>query len=389
MVMTGLLMSATVPKLLALSSVDVLAHNLIQCCPWASTSVMLCAVVLSMPWFCAKFAQCLIVSPYVLVWLRGRWVGVNTLFVNEPSLAKKVLSQSSDKGDFIERHVSSVAWSPIKSVESEDGTSYRRLRFDFNKLHSKLAKRLPELRAITKRHCNSFILARIDHAQFSKLTLTIFLEFLSGETNIDTVEALYLASASWRQEIAVKGFGNVLTKTAAIIALRAHLDRTNMRDISVDSVMQPFFISPVINFSDVVSYNFSCPNNKPTSRNVIQLILAAHPFPFLERFTTVRIDDIPPQTQVYIPLAEMARRTPEPWMAFSVGPRMCPGSNYAICILETMLSILPGHQNFHPSEGHLYSGRHNDSQFGDLLHPLITFVRGVFAKPSLPGLGIG
>jgi hypothetical protein len=347
---------------------------------------LLCAVLcIYIPWVCHRLiSNVLSTNIYGLVWLRGRWLGVKTIMVDDPVLAKKILTHISDKGDFIERHASAVAWAPIKSIESEDGCAYEKLRADFNKMHSKLAKRLPELREIAERQCHIFSLSRLDHAQFSRLTLTIMLTFVTGDSDMHTVEALYRGSESWRQELAVKGFGDSLAKNVAVKALRAHLDRQGMQDISVDSVMQPFFISPAINFCDVVAHNFSCPNSQPKRSDIINLILAAHPFPFLERYTTVQIGDVAPATQVYIPLAEMARRAPEPWMAFSVGPRMCPGSNYAICILESMLRILSGHKNFCPSEGHRFSGRHNDRQFGDLLHPLFTFARGVFAKPIIP-----
>ncbi len=83
-----------------------------------------------------------------------------------------------------------------------------------------------------------------------------------------------------------------------------------------------------------------------------------------------------------MPIAEMASKHPEPWMVFSVGPRMCPGSNFATVILETMLSILPGHPNFQPADGHRFSGRQNDDQMGSLLHLSFVFCRGVLSPPS-------
>lgn len=320
-------------------------------------------------------------GPYALVWMRGQLIGVKTIYLSDPALAKKVLSRCTVKGDFIERHASQAAWRPILSVESEDGASWERLRSRFNITHQSLLKKLPELRIIAEKHCKLFIQSRVDHAALCRLSITIFLEFVSGSADPETVEVLYRGVQVWRQEIAVKGWGEYRAKEASVTALRNALKVLPGEDIS--HIAQPFIISPAINIGDI----FSSPrlatgvySKGSKSSSLTSIILASHPFPFLERFTTEQIDSIPAYTQVFIPLAEMAATHPEQWMVFSVGARMCPGANYATIVLETMLDILAGHPNFHPTEGHRFSGRQNDQTMDSILHPLWVFARGVLAS---------
>jgi hypothetical protein len=167
------------------------------------------------------------------------------------------------------------------------------------------------------------------------------------------------ATEEWRRELAVKGRGDPGLKREALRAFACHLQRDD-----VDCVLQPMFISPLINLTDIL-----CsvqPTTGSTRDRVLDAILQNHPFPFLERFVDVAIDSIPAQTQVFIPLATVARHAGADWMAFSVGPRGCPGQQIGMCLLEVAVRELAHSVQFKPLSGHQHGGRHNDHTIGSL-----------------------
>jgi hypothetical protein len=159
-------------------------------------------------------------------------------------------------------------------------------------------------------------------------------------------------------------------------------------------VLQPFIISPAINIGDICaclkldlhSNNeslFVDNNNGNSSNNVDQIIYNHHPFPVLERV----IDD--GTTHAFIPMDMISKITPyeiskKNNINFGLGPRICPGIQYANIIMSTMIpELIKCRPNFKPQENHLYSGRSNDGHlsFTELYHQvriiLIVFVKKV------------
>lgn len=147
----------------------------------------------------------------------------------------------------------------------------------------------------------------------------------------------------------------------------------------MSSFMQPFLISPIINFSDIFcelalmldknpKYKISLLENTQKLENskmdspflsiIYETLRLKHPFPMLERETTHDITDgktfIPKGTHVFIELDSFTQNQnfqPEnwsnqeyfkenSWMLFATGPRMCAGRLIAIQALETLLKEL-------------------------------------------------
>jgi hypothetical protein len=321
-------------------------------------------------------------GPYLLVWLRGKIMGVRTMYVDDPVLAKTILNQCSKKGSFIEDVVSTPAWFPLRSLESVDGEEWVDLKQRLVEFMATLPT-LDVLRKLVAEETEALVktLTIIDSPAICRVTVVVLLRFILHGSPLsnameDVVDDIVSASNEWRKEISLKGRGNRAIKQKAIESLSALL---LIHPDHIHHILQPFFISPVINISDLMCSVEYVPHLGP-EEIALRAIMKHHPFPFLERYVDNAVSSVPAQTQVFIPLARMAAAHPdELWMCFSTGPRGCPGRNIAKVLSREFVTTLGSSPRFHPRVGHKYSGRDNDNRMGDGWHCIKTMLRALVA----------
>ena len=276
---------------------------------------------------------------------------VGFIWVSDKVDAQKYL-QSSNKGNFIETKISRSAWSPILSLESENGENWMELKKRFILLMEQLPT-ISVLNEIVRRttHINDRL---ITSNEISLLTIRIFIQYVFGDFTAERMDYhnkccadLHEASLEFRKEIALKGKGNYTKKMRAVEIIREYLSNSNYHlpdDIySVSVVLQPFIISPAINVSDI-AIRWDLKESVETN------IVKNHPFPILEREIT--IDGR--KYQVFIPTDELHI------LPFGYGARQCPGKTIANVFLETFFTSLIERNIYKPRENHRYSGRDND-----------------------------
>jgi hypothetical protein len=330
-------------------------------------------------------------GPYLLIKLRGLWHGINTMYIDDVQTAKSVLQTYSIKGCFIEQIVSLKAWHPVRSLESIDGQEWKELRSKFEQFMISLPS-IDIMRDICIKECDAMILDKDNSdslfcsSDVAYLVTRIMLVYVapssSNNVNDQLIQIILNASQEWRKEIALKGVGDRQIKATAIKLLASYL---SMHETEIDHIIQPFFISPIINISDVMSALKYEPN-RSSEYMMSNAIMRQHPFPFLERYVDdSRFPGIPSGTQVFIPLANMARNHRELlWMCFSVGPRRCPGQHIARVIMDVLISKLAHKTNFCPQNGHQYSGRRNDKSSEPFWYIFTVMLRSIFAPYIVP-----
>ena len=313
------------------------------------------------------------------------------MYIDDVQTAKSILQTYSIKGSFIEQIVSLKAWHPVRSLESIDGQEWKALRNKFEQFMISLPS-IDIMRDICIKECDAMIVDKENSdslfcsSDVAYLITRIMLLYVapssSNNINDQLIQIILNATQEWRKEIALKGAGDTQIKETAIKLLASYL---SMHEDGIDHIIQPFFISPIINITDVMSALKYEPNLSPEYM-ISNAIMRQHPFPFLERYVNDnRFPGIPSGTQVFIPLANMARNHPRSlWMCFSVGPRRCPGQHIGRVIMEVLVSKLAHKTNFCPRNGHQYSGRRNDKSNEQFWHMLTIMVRSVFAPYIVP-----
>jgi hypothetical protein len=260
------------------------------------------------------------------------------------------------------------SWKPIYNVESVDGDLWIKLK---NLVTQHLHKiKLEDARLISSEMTKDLIKINdiITSEDISILSAKIFYRLVfQDELPKDLYKLFYEASIEWRKEIAIKGKGNIEIKTKFVNHLKSILNTDDIYVIS--SVAQPFFISPMINFSDIFVSIFKYKKflrktdiTREYCKNVIsESIRLQHPFPLLEReYETYR---------VYIELDNFTQDTnfnPDRWLEkeFGWGPRKCIGKYLALNIMsEILFEFLQNPSKIYPEIGHCYSGRNNDNIF--------------------------
>jgi hypothetical protein len=289
----------------------------------------------------------------VIFTLRSWFLGVPFLYVTDLGTIQKVLYTCSSKGDFLESTVAQDAWYPVKSVESEDGDQWKELRRDYNVFRRGLHS-LQDLKNIAHTLAQQKLdrAEPIDAKQLTILVIQIMLRWLERDPSIDGVTMIAAAVNEWRMSLPCKEAGDIQLKMTATDYLCTTLGLPT-------AAIQPFVISPAINIVDIMrTWNDDARISTPT-----QAILAAHPFPYIERLVTkAHVDGIPAGTQVLIPMASIAKANPNiDWLAFGVGPRGCPGKSIALTLLKALGEVLLTLVLFTPDVNHRYSGRQNDS----------------------------
>ena len=276
---------------------------------------------------------------YAYFWIWALLQNKKITFIINDKQVKNIL-KSNIKGTFFEYHVSRHAWKPLISIESSDGKEWQELHVRFLKYFkpNHFKHRIPDL---VKR----FWKAPYTSKSISISIASIFHQLLFDK-DLECPELFYKASIEWRKEIAMKGIADPQIKSDFYQHMQTLVRSTNVYDIS--AIAQPFFISPMINLSDIMVGIAKTYNPNKTSHKLIRDSLTEYPpFPILER--SIGNHHYVCQLDAY-----------KTKLGFGYGSRKCPGESTIMNIMIEMLDHTDWTQ-FHPEEGHLYSGRTNDN----------------------------
>ncbi|EQC31258.1 hypothetical protein SDRG_10863 [Saprolegnia diclina VS20] len=318
-----------------------------------------------------------------LAWIKG----VPIVWVDSPALAAKVLKASTYKGVFIERVYGEPAWFPIVSLESVDDPQWSRMKA--NLMH--LMKKLPSsqaLQTITARITDKYLAEHeiLDSNGVVYITVAAFYEWIFAKAFPDDAKFVCDSTWEWRKELALKGKGDMALKQRVVEWTVEQVKATPaIYEIFGEKwaepeyfslLLQPFFLSPAINVSDVAVTMGSLARREMLDENlgdtINKALDMAHPFVIAERFLEhgLETDDIKiaPGTQVFIPMDYM---TTDNVIRFGAGARKCPGQFQGTAL---MLGLFQKHvlesPKFQPALNHKYSGRDQDGQetFSELVY---------------------
>jgi len=318
----------------------------------------------------------------------------STQWIRDPALAQRVLLHSDSKGNCIEQLISYRAWLPVLSLESVDGEQWRRMKKSFLLLHTHLPPK-EKLSEITNQIVQVYLDTGkdIDSPAIAHIALEAMTKWLFDEDFKPEWEFLSAAILEWRKELAIKGKGDMRLKLRAIEWIKDMIAVSKYYPIFEEKwndpehyslLLQPFFISPVINITDIAvtigstSYSerlkalghpISESSRAALNDHIIYAINFSHPFPLLERWVPDELYNssgqvlVEPNTQVFIPLDEMGHTAEfgkSQWMAFGGGKRACAGRDIAMSICVPLFSKVVLRPEFKPYQNHMYSGRVND-----------------------------
>ena len=201
-----------------------------------------------------------------------RMSGHRTLFLNKEEdgdLCIEVLNSSNMKGRGIEYWFASPAWYPIFNIESVDGHVWKSTKMYFHTILKPLKICNIERFAhyVSEKLVNDVLSGKkacINSKDFSLMPAAIFHMFLFGsDISEDTSDIFYNASNEWRKHVAVKGHGDISIKLKMLHRVKDLIIYSGLysheimsKAISLDpelltAFIQPFFISSMINFSDI------------------------------------------------------------------------------------------------------------------------------------------
>ena len=279
-------------------------------------------------------------------------------------LIHKVLRSSNEKGFGIEYWFATPSWEPIYNIESIDGEIWKETRKYFHTIASKI--NLQKLEDITNEYCKQVNI--IDSETISRTIARIHWKILfNTEINEKDLDLLYRGSIEWRKQVAMKGEGNLKIKQECYSLIEKHtLEDKKL----VSAVLQPFFISPMINYSDIfvtIEKYKKYYDEKRIEKYILECIRIQHPFPILERRITEPFiyneQHFTSDTQVYIELDKLSKifeMDNDTKLSFGVGYRSCMGKHFAMKSLIPMTREWIYNEKFCPQNGHMYSGRNND-----------------------------
>lgn len=328
--------------------------------------------------------------------LLGYKNGCRVMWVRDLNVAKQVLQNSSDKGSFIEEKLASPAWLPILSLESVNGETWKDLKSRFL-IFQKYLPSAEKLSQVTHSILsNQDANVEIDAKQVVHITVACFVKWIFDRDWDPAWDFVCEASWEWRKEIAIKGKADGLLKRKTVDWIIDLINQSKYRELFGEEwskpeyysiILQPFIISPMINFSDIAVSSHMRPELP-----INELIHYYHPFPILERYVSNEFVIctgggsplvVKENTQVFIPLDQIGqyeRFDPKVWSPFGFGPRKCSGTQYAIAFLTTFLTYYKNNPKFVPQKNHQYSGRHNDNlTFRESSYQLIVIVKLLFS----------
>jgi hypothetical protein len=312
----------------------------------------------------------------LLLSLFGWKHGCKVMWLTNIDTAKQALLNSDNKGLFLEEKLFTPAWSPILSLESVNGKTWRDLKSKFL-IFQKHLPPVDEL-VVTIRNILSTQdeNIEIDAKQVVRITVSCFVKWIFNVDWKPEWDFVCEASWEWRKEIAAKGKADPQLKRKTIDWLINLINQSQYYELFGEQwsspecysvIMQPFIISPMINVSDIAVSAYRRPD-----LSIRELIHYYHPFPILERYIekdiVVEKDGvssvlISANTQVFIPLdtiGQLEPYSPNLWTQFGIGPRKCQGTQYALPLLTELINHYKNNPNFVPEKNHKYSGRNND-----------------------------
>jgi hypothetical protein len=306
--------------------------------------------------------------------------GIPILWVDSPAMAARVLKVSSTKGKFIEHMLSAPAWKPVISLEAVDDPLWSEMKANFTVLMKTLAT-VQQLYNVTESITDKFLENNeiLDSPGIVYITIAAFYEWIFDRPFPEDATFVGDSTWEWRKELALKGKANSALKDRVVSWLLSEIRVTPaLYDIFRDKwsdpayyslLLQPFFLSPAINVSDVA---VTMRHLKGKSRGlegadlINHALDISHPFVILERYlehglySSTSEQLIPPKTHVFVPMDVM---NSDNLIRFGAGARKCPGQHYAMAIMQAIFrpSVLE-HVKFQPEKGHVFSGRDQDGQ---------------------------
>jgi hypothetical protein len=250
-----------------------------------------------------------------------------------------------------------------------------------------------ELAATATRVCDAWVASgrAVTSAEVTRLTVEIFCLFLFERPWFDGLQAIVDASWEWRAHIALRRPANEATKRTAVAVMvddliprsrfAALFTADEWRDPRRHSLLlQPFFISPSINASDLL---VAMKQLAPCSLDYA--LTNMHPFPIFERWVDAPVElhgqvVVPANTQVVMFTDDFVGA--KGWPLWGAGQRACTGSHLGAALVRAMYDSLSKAKEFRPEEGHRHSGRNNDTSMslGEFWFFLRTVASAVFVQ---------
>ncbi|CAF4403681.1 unnamed protein product, partial [Rotaria sp. Silwood2] len=210
------------------------------------------------------------------------------MWITDIDIAKQVLLASENKGSFIEEKIACPAWSPVLSLESVNGDTWRDLKSKFL-IFQKYLPPTKQLTSVLRRILSSQDgNIEIDAKQVVRITLACFVKWIFNRDWDPNWDFVCEASWEWRKEIAAKGKADPLLKCRTVDWLIDLINQSNYYEIFGEQwstpecysvIMQPFLLSPMINFSDI-----AVSASRRPDLSIQELIHYYHPFPIIERY---------------------------------------------------------------------------------------------------------
>lgn len=357
---------------------------------------------------------------YILTFIQGRNLKVSTDIKEIKQFLK-----GSDKGFLIEELFACPAWSPILSIESVNGKMWETLKNNILNFKEHIPS-IYKLGLIAKKEADELLIKKeiIDSKLISKKTLKIFLKWLFCENHLTTntnkennndkqktyentfvnndfdfinqfisedfLERMYLNGLQWRMELALKKKGNPIKKVDLINTIIEILKKSKFKNLldwekpeNYSIIMQPFIVSPMINFADISVAMKNNLDQYDKSEEFLgfldHCLFVEHPFPIIERYnkdtnTQYIIDQRIMKETFPIEDKKEVMKT----LNFGTGIRSCLGKYFAKELFKNFFIDLIEKDFFQPHVGHLYSGRSNDKEsFSESCYQ-ISLLSGIF-----------
>ena len=328
----------------------------------------------------------------ILIYIISHIQGNNVKIINNNSsfLCEKILSLNN-KGNYLEKHFACPMWFPMYSVESVDGELWIQMR----KWTDNILK-LSEWKQYTLDAVNNVKLDLIiTSKELSFYTIEI-MWYLLFHTNIDTQmkQLLYQSGNIWRKRVSQKDGGSkadmeILNKT--IQEMDKYIQHSiyntlyvggELRIPFISCFLQPFIISPQINFTDICAemYPYLVKHKEQLNKEQVNIsyfiketIRLHHPFPLFERYNEetntqyfIEMDNFK-QTIDFCPYLwkNTVYKREHQWKLFGYGKRGCVGQQLAMQVLSHLIEkilTLRTLDAFKPQTYHTISGRRNDKK---------------------------